>query len=138
MYGMDELRDDFTLELYFEILELKPNVNFTGTIRVNEYSKIFMEPYNLDIIPKVFELYQNYPNPFNPSTQIDFSLPESANIQLEIYNILGQKVQTLKNERMAPGYYSITFEANSLSSGIYIYQLQMGNKVITKRMLLLK
>ena len=64
-----------------------------------------MEPYNLDIIPKVFELYQNYPNPFNPSTQIDFSLPESANIQLEIYNILGQKVQTLKNERMAPGYY---------------------------------
>ena len=138
MYGMDELRDDFTLELYFEILEPKPNVNFTGTIRVNEYSKISMEPYNLDIIPKVFELYQNYPNPFNPSTHIDFSLPESANIQLEIYNILGQKVQTLKNERMAPGYYSITFEANSLSSGIYIYQLQMGNKVITKRMLLLK
>ena len=138
MYGMDELRDDFTLELYFEILEPKPNVNFTGTIRVNEYSKISMEPYNLDIIPKVFELYQNYPNPFNPSTHIDFSLPESANIQLEIYNILGQKVQTLKNERMAPGYYSITFEANSLSSGLYIYQLQMGNKVITKRMLLLK
>ena len=138
MFGMDELRDDFTLELYFEILEPKPNVNFTGTIRVNEYSKISMEPYNLDIIPKVFELYQNYPNPFNPSTQIDFSLPESANIQLEIYNILGQKVQTLKNERMAPGHYSITFEANSLSSGVYIYQLQMGNKVITKRMLLLK
>ena len=77
MYGMDELRDDFTLELYFEVLELKPNVNFTGTVRVNEYSKISMEPYNLDIIPKVFELYQNYPNPFNPNTQIDFSLPES-------------------------------------------------------------
>ena len=138
MYGIDELRDDIALELHFEILELKPNVNFTGTIRVNEQSRISMEPYNLDMIPKVFELYQNYPNPFNPNTQIDFIVPETANVQLQIYNILGQKVQTLKNERMAPGYYSITFEANSLSSGVYIYQLQMGNKIITKRMLLLK
>ena len=138
MYGIDVLRDDFTLELHFEILELKPNVNFTGTVRVNEYSKISMEPYNLDIIPKVFELYQNYPNPFNPNTQIDFSLPETANVQLQIYNVLGQKVQTLKNERMAAGYYSVTFNANNLSSGVYIYQLRMGNKVITKRMLLLK
>ena len=97
-----------------------------------------MEPYNLDLIPKIFELYQNYPNPFNPNTQIDFIVPETANVQLQMYNILGQKVQTLKNERMGPGYYSITFEANSLSSGVYIYQLQMGNKIITKRMLLLK
>ena len=80
----------------------------------------------------------NSSNPFNPNTQIDFVVPKTANVQLQIYNILGQKVQTLKNERMGPGYYSVTFEANSLSSGVYIYQLQMENNVITKRMLLLK
>jgi hypothetical protein len=81
---------------------------------------------------------QNYPNPFNPSTQIEFALPEAVEVRLDVFNMLGQKVQTLKNERMAAGYYSVTFEAGGLSSGVYVYQLRMGNAVLTKRMLLLK
>ena len=89
-------------------------------------------------VPTQFNLSQNYPNPFNPSTKIEFALPEAAEVRIDVFNMLGQKVQTLKNERMAAGYYSVTFEAGGLSSGVYVYQLRMGNAVLTKRMLLLK
>jgi len=92
----------------------------------------------LEQLPTEFALSQNYPNPFNPSTQIGFSIPEASQVQLEVFNMLGQKVQTLKNERMAAGYYSVVFEAGGLSSGVYFYQLRMGNQVLTKQMLLLK
>jgi hypothetical protein len=93
---------------------------------------------SFETLPTEIQLLQNYPNPFNPSTQIEFALPEAVEVRLDVFNMLGQKVQTLKNERMAAGYYSVTFEAGGLSSGVYVYQLRMGNAVLTKRMLLLK
>ncbi|XWN37623.1 MAG: CHRD domain-containing protein [Balneola sp.] len=88
--------------------------------------------------PNRFSLDQNYPNPFNPSTKISFSLEEAAPTQLVVYNMLGQKVATLVNERLSAGEHTFNFEADNLSSGIYIYRLQSANQSITKRMTLIK
>ncbi len=95
-------------------------------------------------IPLVFSLDQNYPNPFNPTTQIRFTLPEQADVLLEVYDILGRRVATLiDNENFSVGQHSVTWDATSqtgrtLSSGMYIYRLQAGSYVETKRMMFLK
>ena len=90
------------------------------------------------VIPKEFSVSQNYPNPFNPSTSISFSLPKSARVTLSVYNTLGQKVMTLVDDYMEAGTYERNFNAGSLASGTYMYQLRAGNAIITKKMLLLK
>jgi hypothetical protein len=93
---------------------------------------------NETTVPMAFALEQNYPNPFNPSTTIQFSLVESENVSLTIYNIAGQQIATLVNGQLDAGVHSLTFEAESLPSGLYIYQLKNGANVATKRMNLLK
>ncbi len=90
-------------------------------------------------IPESFTLNQNYPNPFNPSSTIRFGLPEASQVRMEVFNILGQKVATLINgDRMNAGWHRVQFNAGSLSSGVYIYRIQAGNFVQTKRMMLIK
>lgn len=88
--------------------------------------------------PSSFELAQNYPNPFNPTTKIQFSLPEAAKVKLTVYNILGQQVAELANGQKSAGTYSITWDAADLTSGVYIYRLEAGNQIVTKKMTLLK
>jgi hypothetical protein len=89
-------------------------------------------------IVKEYELEQNYPNPFNPSTTINFSIPETAEVTLTIYNTLGQKVRELVNEKLETGYYSFNWEAGDAASGIYIYQLKAGEFIQSKKMILIK
>ncbi len=91
-----------------------------------------------DGIPLSFSLKQNYPNPFNPSTIIEYSVPQATNIKLEIFNTLGQKVATLLNEQISAGTHSVNFEANGLSSGIYLYKLTSENFSQSKKMILMK
>ncbi|MFA7362148.1 MAG: carboxypeptidase regulatory-like domain-containing protein [Candidatus Kapaibacterium sp.] len=88
--------------------------------------------------PSTFALSQNYPNPFNPSTTISFSVSELRNVSLKIYDILGQEVSTLVSENLAPGSYSVTFNASSLPSGMYFYKLQAGDFTSVKKMTLIK
>lgn len=88
--------------------------------------------------PVKFSLAQNYPNPFNPSTVIGFSVPEKGNYSVKVYNIIGQLVATLVNSQLEAGNYKINFNAGSLSSGVYIYQITGKNTQITKKMLLQK
>ena len=88
--------------------------------------------------PNNFHLFQNYPNPFNPSTTIRFSLPESGNVKLEIFNILGEKVQTLRDEFYNAGIYIVEFNAGNLPSGIYFYKLTSDNFTDTKKLILVK
>lgn len=89
-------------------------------------------------VPDEFALIQNYPNPFNPSTQIDYQLPVDARVNLTVYDMLGRQVAVLVNEQMRAGYYSITFNARNLASGMYIYRLKAGSTVINKKLTLIK
>jgi hypothetical protein len=89
-------------------------------------------------IPQAFQLQQNYPNPFNPSTVISYSLEKAGNVTLKVYNMLGQEVATLVNGFQTVNTYNVTFNASSLSSGIYLYELRTGSNVVTKKMILMK
>ncbi len=90
------------------------------------------------IAVKSFTLNQNYPNPFNPATTIDFTLVANAHVQLNIYNVLGQRIATLINTRMAAGAHSIIFDGENLPSGTYFYELITGGKSQVKKMTLMK
>lgn len=83
-------------------------------------------------------LSQNHPNPFNPNTLISYSLPKSGFVELKVFNLLGQEVATLVNEQKAVGTYEVNFNASTLPSGVYIYKIQAGEFVQTKKMILLK
>jgi hypothetical protein len=89
-------------------------------------------------IPVEFSLEQNYPNPFNPSTIISFSIPERANVNLKVYDILGNELVILINDETEAGSYNVNFNANGLSTGVYFYQLVSNEYVETKKMLLIK
>lgn len=91
-----------------------------------------------NFLPKNYSLEQNYPNPFNPSTVIEFSLPQKAAVKLTVYNILGKKVAELANGIYEAGKYSIKFEPQGFSSGIYFYQLKTNNFYNVKKMQLIK
>jgi hypothetical protein len=92
----------------------------------------------MDAIPDEFALNQNYPNPFNPTSTIRFGLPEASEVRLDVFNILGQRVSTLVNGKMQAGWHTVQFEASSLSTGVYIYRIQTGGFIQTKKMMLIK
>ncbi len=97
------------------------------------------EGENLDgILPSLFTLNQNYPNPFNPVTVISYSLPTASDVRLDVFNILGQRVATLVNQKQEVGEHTITWDASRFSSGVYFYRIQTAEAVETKKMLLLK
>ncbi|MDR3665999.1 MAG: PQQ-binding-like beta-propeller repeat protein [Ignavibacteriaceae bacterium] len=87
---------------------------------------------------KEFQLQQNYPNPFNPTTLIKYQIPKSGLVSLKIYDILGNEVVTLVNENKEQGFYTVTFDASKLSSGVYIYQLKSNDYSASKKMVLVK
>lgn len=88
--------------------------------------------------PLRYNLYQNFPNPFNPQTTIQYEIPGSDNVRLEVFNLLGQKICTLVDDRQPAGKYTLRFQADDLASGIYIYRLQVGEHVAFRKMILLR
>ena len=109
-------------------------------VYVNEYGT----PVDFNEIPMLTtKLYQNYPNPFNPETVIAYQLPEGTEVEISIYNILGQKVKTLVNGRIDAGYHKVIWngkdaDGNDVSSGIYFYKINTDKFSETKKMLLMK
>jgi hypothetical protein len=89
-------------------------------------------------LPVSFALYQNYPNPFNAKTSIQYAMPSKGEVKLEVYNLLGRKVTTLVDGEKEAGYYSVTWDASTISSGIYFYRLTSGDYTAVKRLTLLK
>lgn len=89
-------------------------------------------------LPTSYTLYQNYPNPFNPTTIISYSVPKSSLVTIIVFDVLGREVETLVNEQKIPGNYNITFNASRLASGVYLYRMQAGSFVQTKKVILMK
>lgn len=89
-------------------------------------------------IPTSLSLSQNYPNPFNPSTSIEYFVENSGDVNLEVFDVLGQKVSTLVNQKQTTGIYNVSFDASNLPSGIYMYRLRSNGITLTKRMTLIK
>lgn len=107
-----------------------------------------VSPLNNEI-PEKFSLYQNYPNPFNPTTKINFSIPSVETtrqakpkawrvVSLKVYDALGREVNTLVNQQLTPGIYSVDWNALNYPSGLYFYKLTFGEFHETKKMILIK
>ena len=110
-----------------------------GTVYVyDENSITSVKPFLTQNRPDRFTLLQNYPNPFNPVTTIRYHLPLSGDVNLSIYNILGQKVATLISENQVAGSYNMQWDATAYSSGVYFYVMQAAGTVQTRKLMLLK
>jgi hypothetical protein len=89
-------------------------------------------------IPKELILSQNYPNPFNPTTMIDYQLSMTGDVELGIYNLLGEKIATLVSETQSPGSHTVEWDASGFAGGVYFYKIELGNYQKTKKMVLVK
>ena len=107
-------------------------VDFDGSF---EYSDVVEVEVS---IPAVYALEQNYPNPFNPSTTINYSIAKDGFVKLAIYNMLGEEVATVVNATQKAGKYEVDFNANKLSSGVYVYRIEATNFTASKKLMLLK
>ncbi|MDP3583127.1 MAG: T9SS type A sorting domain-containing protein, partial [Ignavibacteria bacterium] len=138
-YLFADLADNSSIEFYFTYkksgIEIREPA--LGSYKINELNIVGNEVGGL---PTTIRLYQNYPNPFNSSTTIRYELIDFGQVQLNLINILGQKISTIVDQVQSPGLhqYKLNTEDYSLSSGVYLYSLSVGNSVVTKKMLLIK
>jgi C1A family cysteine protease len=107
-------------------------VDFDGSYSFSEEIRVS------NLAPAKYSLEQNYPNPFNPSTEIKFSIPQTTNVTLKVFDVMGREVATLIDEQMEAGKHSAVFNAANLSSGVYYYTIITESFIQTKKMLLLK
>jgi len=105
---------------------------------INHFNFLYTDVEDLELIPTEFALRQNYPNPFNPSTTITYHLPKTANVELKVYDVLGNEIATLVDEEQPVGIYNVQFTMNNFCSGVYFYKLTAGDYISTKKMILIK
>jgi len=98
----------------------------------------YSDEIEVEIVPTKCTLYQNYPNPFNPKTTIRYQLLQENKISIKVYDMLGAEIMELLNEKKEPGVYEVELNAESLTSGTYIYRIVAGNFLETKKMILMK
>jgi hypothetical protein len=139
-YQFEELAigNDSTTTIYFTMSTWNP---YTVVLMKSTLYLLALPTFAEDGNPKLparFQLLQNYPNPFNPSTAIDFVIPKSGHVTLNVFNLLGQEVAALINEVMEEDPHRVNFDAANLPSGIYFYQLRTDNFNRIKKMTLLR
>jgi hypothetical protein len=120
-------------------------VSATNALGMSSWSEVWSFTTSLtavgeerEEVPREFSLSQNYPNPFNPSTVIRYGLPVQSHVRLEVFNLLGERVQVLVDEEKEAGYHEAVFDATDLSSGMYIYRIRVDSFVATRRVLLIR
>ncbi len=133
-----ELSKNFTIKLFKSASNKLTCVIYTAWVNAN--NKVSSLDNFSNNVPLNYNLKQNHPNPFNPSTSIQYSIGSKQFVQLKVYDVLGNEIATLVNEEQPTGTYNVQFAINNLqlSSGIYFYQLQAGDFVDTKKMILLR
>jgi hypothetical protein len=121
------------------VTKLKQSAVYVADVFNNNFTTVGIKENVSDGIISDYKLYQNYPNPFNPTTKINYELRVTNYVSVIVYDILGNEVETLVNEKKLSGSYEVEFSGSNLPSGIYFYSLSIdGNLVDTKRMILLK
>ena len=125
------------------VLEIDGSVEIQHVLGSNAQAEavnleIIQTDKNADLIPDEFSLYQNRPNPFNPITEISFSLPVASQVNLDVYNIAGQRVASIADGQYEAGNHSATWDASEQASGVYFYRMKAGEFVETRKMMLLK
>ncbi|TVR12852.1 MAG: T9SS C-terminal target domain-containing protein [Balneolaceae bacterium] len=119
-----------------------PEIEISEMDGITERFELHVTPFSDEIggtgLPSDFALAQNYPNPFNPATTIQYELPQDTEVRLDVFSIEGRQISTLVNNRQPAGTHNVSFDASNLASGIYIYRLQAGQLVLTRKMVLLK
>ncbi len=124
----------FTLPITHNSLPIQYRLKQIDTDGKFEYSNIL----TVNLQPETYSLSQNYPNPFNPNTAIKFQIAVDGNVELKVYNLLGQEVAVLVNQFKEAGKYSVPFDGRNMTSGLYFYTIKSGNFSQTKRMMLVK
>ncbi len=119
------------------------NYSTASLSSIGNYLQVNLSDTDTPNIPKILALYDNYPNPFNPETTISFDLPKDSEVKLEIYNIKGQKVKTLKNGLLQAGNHKLVWDgknsnSDQVASGLYFYRLVTDKKKLTRKMILMK
>ncbi|MFH1010469.1 MAG: right-handed parallel beta-helix repeat-containing protein [bacterium] len=135
--------DDFHLQANSPCIDAgDPSLPFDPDTTVADIGAFYFDQSDViirpNLAPMTYALYQNYPNPFNSTTQIRFDIPQAAKVELKVYNILGQEVATLANDMFPAGTHRVSWDAASLPSGIYIYQLKAGSFREAKKMVLIR
>jgi len=131
----DGLTDNFLTSVYFTSSNNGYVVGHNNTI-IKYGTPLATKDENS--IPTSIELKQNFPNPFNPTTTISFNLDQERLVSLKVYDIIGNEVATILNERLNSGEHNIDFDGNGLANGMYVYELKSGEFIQTKKMLLMK
>jgi len=126
--------DDNTLDIPGKYFYRLKQVDIDGSFEYSESVEIDIELN----FPTEFELSQNFPNPFNPTTNIQFSLPETGQVKLVVFNVIGEQVAELVNKNMEAGNHNVKFDASDLNSGIYFYKIEVNGFVQIRKMMFVK
>ena len=143
VYGDEAEGEEVVFELVNELSEEPIAIEYTLAFAADAVHGTPKEPIVVqeagEELPESYELQQNYPNPFNPTTTIRYALPETADVEMKVYDVLGREVMTLvRSEQVAAGRYEVVFDASSLASGIYMYTIKAGSFKEVRKMILVK
>ncbi len=133
-----EIPSTFKLYAFFAD-NMQPSDNTaSGVLTFTKDDNVGITDNSLYLLPKTYTLFQNYPNPFNPTTTISYQLPQSELVNVSIYNVAGQLVETLVSEHKNVGYHSVIWNASGIASGLYFYRINAGEYTEIKKCMILK
>jgi hypothetical protein len=141
--GIHELANGTMVNIGIILKNKEVKLDVNGFAQLNDNEEIALENTSIREIPFLYALQNNYPNPFNPTTTVQYQIPENTQVRLVVYDMLGQIVRTIVDEAQEAGYYSVEWDGRnnngeSVSSGVYIYRIQVGSFVTSKKMNFIK